>query len=98
MNRKQKTAVVIGALAVVGLALFPPHLVLAPGDFIGAPDRASVLFAWTFSFPNPHSGLVPEPISMSHLLSFQFAITALTIAAVVLLADKKRPPVADTFD
>ena len=94
MNRKQKTAVVIGALAVVALSLFPPFMPVDYGS--GGGD----LRFWWF-MQSPPLDDPQDPVGHwvdSRLVGLQLAALTLTIAAVVLLADKKRPLVADTFE
>ena len=106
MNRKQKVAAAVGALAVVGLALFPPY----QGDEMNPEVPFVIKFRWVLS-PPPIATVESRRLDgtivqqrqryyhdVGRMLGFQIALVSLTIAAVVLLADKKRPPVADTFD
>ena len=109
MNRKQKTAVVIGALAVVGWTLFPPfiwhaHMRWGGGEIYR--ETRQVKFRWVLTETKPiNTELVPGPypwrihgIDGLRYFVLVTGITALTIAAVVLLAERKKRPVAETFD
>ena len=91
MNRKQKTAVVIGTLAVVALALFPPHTAVSNQG-----TETRIRFTWLFGPQRDAQSTFRY--TDSRLPGLQLAVLTLTIAAVVLLADRKRAPVAETFD
>ena len=86
MNRSQKIAIVVGALVIAGLALFPPW------------GESSPEFAWFRDAPSyttssgrgrRSSVRVAQTKNASLLDQLQGAALVLTVAAVLVLKDKK---------
>ena len=73
MNRKQKVAIIAGALVIALLALFPPWL-----------DGYPAGLYWRFA--DEH---VARQIDHAALYELQVATLALTVAAVLVLKERK---------
>jgi len=117
MNRKQKVAVVVGALVIAGLALFPPWRASTIVVTTGEPDDEAYLTHYTpkgkpyfdlpeavievglYTFDGFHwinasasrasaEATNAEPYYEA-AISLQLATLALTVAAVVVLKERK---------
>ena len=105
MNRKQKVAVAVGAVAVTLLVLFPPHTPVGGGPPARV-DHPYVIFSWAFQqvaisvFPDDSDNNIFNlyEVNLALLLGLQVAAIALTVAGALLLADPKRKPVGEVFE
>jgi hypothetical protein len=78
MNRKQKIAIVVGALLVLLAVVFPPMDILVMGTDVDGPALES-------GEPAQH----PIAIDWGRLGLYVLIVLTLTVAAVLVLKDKK---------
>jgi hypothetical protein len=83
MNRKQKIAVVVGAVLLLLVSLFPPWLVIETTS-AGA-EQSNMGFRWVLDTRPPPASRGMPMVYEAGRDGFQVAIVALTIAAVVML-------------
>ena len=92
MNRKQKAAVALGAIVVAGLGLFPPFF--AWGNVRETTEP--MIFDWVLNKPEAGPS-VSYQVDVPRLVALVAAVVGLVTAGVILLANPRRQPVADSF-